>query len=487
MQKGHWIMESKGRKRWPVLCGLLLATVGIIGLGVWTYYTQHPPQIALNGAAEEKVALHSVYKDQGARIAGFTKYKGAIETIGHVDTEQRGNYTIEYRLHYQGETVIAKRLVTVADLTPPELQLKGEQTVTVSKKSFFTEPGFTAVDNLDGDLSAQVTVTEKTVDENVFMLVYTVSDTDGNTAQAEREVLVKDVVAPVISLNGDGRMMIVEQDKYHDSGATALDDVDGDLSSKITVRGEVDTSRLGTHTVVYTVQDSSGNTATAERVVTVISKTAAAANKIFLTFDDGPSKTVTVRILDTLKKNNIKATFFILDYSEDKKPILQRMINEGHTIGIHGYTHDFSTLYASDAAFMQNVNRLNDKLEKDFGYRTNLIRFPGGSSNTVSRKYSKGIMTRLSKLVPASGYIYYDWNICGNDAVKGVSTKNYIVSSVQQELRHGRNNIILLHDTASKTTTADGLQEIIDYGKTHGYIFEPLTDAIPPVQHRVQN
>ena len=480
-------MEYTGRKRGLGLCGLLLATAGIIALAVWTFYTSVPPRIFLNGAANEKVALHSVYQDKGAKVAGFGKGKAKIETVGRVDTACRGTYTVEYRLRYRGQTITEKRLVTVADVTPPEIQLNGAKTVTVSKRSLFTDPGVTAKDNLDGDLSSRVTVTEQLKAENVYALVYSVSDTDGNTARATREVRVQDVVPPLITLNGDSRMMIVQNDRYNDSGATAKDDADGDLSAKITVSGGVDTARLGTHTILYTVQDSSGNTATAQRAVTVISKEAAAANKIFLTFDDGPSKTVTTRILDVLKKNNVKATFFILDYGEDKKPILQRMLDEGHTIGIHGYTHDFSKLYASDAAFMENINKLNDKLQKDFGYRTNLIRFPGGSSNTVSRKYSKGIMTRLAKLVPASGYIYYDWNISGNDAVSGVSSKAHIVSSVREGLRHGRNNIVLLHDTAAKTTTADGLQEIIDYGKTHGYVFEPLTDAIPPAHHRVQN
>lgn len=480
-------MENRGRKRWLGLCGLLLATVGVIGLGAWTYFTSIPPRIVLNGAAAEKVALHSVYTDKGAKAAGFGKNKVEIETVGHVDTERRGTYTLEYRLHYRGQTVTAKRQVTVADVTPPEIQLQGEAVVTVSKKNLFVDPGVTATDNLDGDLSSSVTVTEQRKEENVYTLVYSVADSDGNRAQATREVRVQDIVKPQITLNGDSQMVIVQGDKYYDSGATALDDADGDLSANITVSGGVDTARLGTHTITYTVQDSSGNTATAERVVTVISKTAAEANRIFLTFDDGPSKTVTTRILDILKKNNVKATFFILDYSEDKKPILQRMIDEGHTIGIHGYTHDFSKVYASDAAFMENINKLNDKLYRDFGYRTNLIRFPGGSSNTVSRKYSKGIMTRLSKLVPASGYIYYDWNISGNDAVSGVSSKSYIVSSVTGGLRHGRNNIVLLHDAAAKTTTADSLQQIIDYGKTHGYVFQPLTDAVPPTQHKVQN
>lgn len=481
-------MEHKRKKRWLGISFLFIFTAASVVLAFWTYFSATPPKITLNGEATERVALGSVYIDKGAvASAGSHNLDERIQTVGTVDTTNRGTYTIEYRLQYRGSILTAERQVTVVDNVPPVMQLNGAESITVSHKSFFKDPGVTAVDNLEGDVTAKVTVTEQQNTDNNYTVFYSVKDADGNTAQLARELIVKDVIKPVIKLNGGSKIMIVEQDKYNDSGATAKDDLDGNISSKITVSGGVDTSRIGTQTIVYTVQDSSGNTASVERVVTVVSKAVAAMNKIFLTFDDGPSSTVTVRILDTLKQNNVKATFFILDYGADKKPIIQRMINEGHTIGIHGYSHDFSKIYASDAAFMENISKLRDKLIADFGYHTNLIRFPGGSSNTVSRKYSKGIMSRLVKLLPESGYIYYDWNISSNDAVSGTSSKDYIVSSVINALQYGRNNIVLLHDTAAKTTTADSLQEIINYGKTNAYVFEPLTGAIPPAQHGVQN
>ncbi|MBQ7288170.1 MAG: polysaccharide deacetylase family protein [Clostridia bacterium] len=481
-------MEHIKGKRWFGLCFLFIVTVGIVGFSAWHCFFTAPPRILLNGVEEETLILGNAYMDKGAVVmSGAERLDKALEIIGSVDTGRRGTYTIEYRLQYHGQTISAQRRVKVVDGTPPTMQLNGADRITVSLKSMYHDPGVTVSDNLDGDLSDRVTVTETATAENMYTLLYSVSDNDGNTTQLTRELIVKDVVKPVITVNGESKMAIIEQDKYYDSGATARDDVDGNLSAKITVSGGVDTSRLGTHTITYTVQDSSGNTATAQRTVTVISKSAAQANKIFLTFDDGPSTSVTTRILDILKKNNVKATFFILDYGVAKKPLIQRMLNEGHTIGIHGYSHDFAKIYASDAAFMDNINRLNDKLASDFGHRTNLIRFPGGSSNTVSRKYAKGIMTRLSKLVSDSGYIYYDWNISSNDAVKGMSSKQTIYSSVTENLRYSRNNIVLMHDTAAKTTTADALQDIINYGKNHAYVFEALTDAIPPYHHRIQN
>ncbi len=481
-------MECKSNGRWFGLLALVITTIGIVGFSVWNYIYAAPPRLILNGEPVQTLSLNSVYEEKGATASyASNDLDKRIEIVGTVDTSKRGVYDIEYRLKYHGNILKTNREVRVVDNIAPKILLNGADVVTVSHKSFFKDLGATAIDNIDGDITSQITVSEQVTSDNTYTITYSVQDLDGNVAQRSRELIIKDIVKPVISINGEHKMVIVEKQPYHDSGATAKDDLDGIISSKITVSGGVDTSRIGTHTIVYKVQDNSGNITTATRVVTVVSKATAAANKIYLTFDDGPSTTITPRILDILKKNNIKATFFIVNYSDNKKPIIKRIIDEGHTIGIHGYSHEFSKIYSSDAAFMENVNKLKTKLLQDFGYSTNLIRFPGGSSNTVSRRYSKGIMSRLVKTVPQNGYIYYDWNVSSNDATGKKASKDYIASSVINGLRYGRNNIVLMHDIASKKTTADSLQKIIDYAKTHAYTFAPLTGAVPPAQHRVQN
>lgn len=131
-----------------------------------------------------------------------------------------------------------------------------------------------------------------------------------------------------------------------------------------------------------------------------------------------PGDRVTPRVLDTLKAYNVRATFFIVNYGESGKALIRRMIDEGHTVAIHGYSHDYASIYKSDEAFMQNVYRLRDRLRADFGYEATIIRFPGGSSNTVSRQYSVGIMSRLAQRVQNEGFTYFDWNVSSGDAAR---------------------------------------------------------------------
>ena len=163
------------------------------------------------------------------------------------------------------------------------------------------------------------------------------------------------------------------------------------------------------------------------------------------------------------------------------------MINEGHTVAIHGYSHDYAKIYASDEAFMQNIYKLRDRLLADFGYNATIIRFPGGSSNTVSASYNKGIMTRLAARVQQEGFSYFDWNVSSGDASATKRTKTQIYNAVVKGLRPGRNNVVLMHDAGGKQTTVDALQDIINYAKANGYVLAPITPGTAPVHHGIAN
>lgn len=201
---------------------------------------------------------------------------------------------------------------------------------------------------------------------------------------------------------------------------------------------------------------------------------------VYLTFDDGPSDRVTPRVLDTLKAYNVHATFFIVNYGESGKALIRRMIDEGHTVAIHGYSHDYAAIYKSDEAFMQNIYRLRDRLRSDFGYEAAIIRFPGGSSNTVSRQYSVGIMSRLAQRVQAEGFTYFDWNVSSGDAAGTPASSGQIYNNVTSALRHGRSNVVLMHDAGAKGTTADALPDIIRYCLANGYSIQPITPPPSP-------
>ena len=462
------------------ICLFILAISPVVG---------GSPIITLTGGDEIDAECGTTFQDPGVKATVKDEdISNLIETSGSVNTSKLGQYEIEYKVKYKKRKVTKRRVVNVVDHTGPVITLNGDAKVVVPTSiDEYQEPGATAVDACDGDVSSDIKTKMEQVNDYTWKVTYTVKDSHDNESTAEREVCLQDTQAPQITLNGDSDITIKEQEKFEDPGVTAVDDRDGDLTANVTKDGYVDIYRSGTYTITYTVTDSSGNTAQATRNVTVEKVEVNTGDAIYLTFDDGPSSDVTVRILDTLKANGIKATFFICDYDEDKLPIIKRMIDEGHTIGIHGYSHDYSQIYTSVDAFMENINKLTNKLKEDTGYDAFVIRFPGGSSNTVSEKYCQGVMTQLAQRVTDDGLMYMDWNVSSGDAEGNNRPVNLIIGNVTGGFKHGRNNVVLMHDTSAKQTSADALQSIITYGKNNGYSFYPISKDTIPVHHGINN
>ncbi|MDU2122315.1 MAG: polysaccharide deacetylase family protein [Clostridium celatum] len=200
----------------------------------------------------------------------------------------------------------------------------------------------------------------------------------------------------------------------------------------------------------------------------------------YLTFDDGPSTEVTQEILETLKSNNIKATFFVLgsnvEKSNEQKELLKEMVMEGHAVGNHGYCHDYSILYPSRVAnptvVINDMKKSEEAMKAVLGddFRTSVIRLPGGhmSWNTKS----------LDPLLEENGYSYIDWNALNGDAESNDRTAEQLVNRLKGTIRDLAGNddvlVILMHDTNAKKTTAQSLQEVIDYLKSLGYEFRTL-------------
>ena len=207
---------------------------------------------------------------------------------------------------------------------------------------------------------------------------------------------------------------------------------------------------------------------------------------IYLTFDDGPSSTITPKVLDILKKEKVKATFFVLNYSKSNEKYIKRIVKEGHTIGVHGYSHEYSKIYRSKDSYLKNIYTLQEKIKKSTGITTMYTRFPGGSSNTISRRYHKGIMTDLTKELLNRGFKYYDWNICAEDAGSAKNANdvyNYVVKYLSK--KHG--NMVLMHDFASNKKGLEALPKIIKYAKQNGYTFEAINDDTPMFAQHVNN
>ena len=203
---------------------------------------------------------------------------------------------------------------------------------------------------------------------------------------------------------------------------------------------------------------------------------------IYLTFDDGPSN-VTGEILDVLKRKGVKATFFVTSPNEYTK----RAFDNGHTIGLHSYTHDYGYIYANSINYFNDLNSISDRVYNVVGIRSKIIRFPGGSSNTVSRNYNRGIMTYLTNEVVNRGYTYFDWNVDSNDAGSDIYNSTNIYYNVISHLSHDKTNVVLMHDSGSHSATVEALRNIIRYGKENGYTFKAITDSTPVIIHGVNN
>jgi peptidoglycan/xylan/chitin deacetylase (PgdA/CDA1 family) len=202
---------------------------------------------------------------------------------------------------------------------------------------------------------------------------------------------------------------------------------------------------------------------------------------VYLTFDDAMSNN-TIKILDTLKKYNIKATFFpnIIDKPESRefqRQMLKRMASEGHSIGNHTASHNYAYVYSSVDNYIADTNKLNDFIYDAVGIRPNILRFPGGSNNQVSWRYSgkefmgKQLIPKMKEL----GYQYFDWNVSSSDASAATLSKDTIIKNVLNGAKGKQKAIVLMHESAAKTTTADALPNIIEGLKAMGYSFDTLT------------
>ena len=256
--------------------------------------------------------------------------------------------------------------------------------------------------------------------------------------------------------------------------------------NKTNTQSQNTTKNTTTNTTKETPKENKTNTDTSGSSKKESSSSNEFAGVIWLTFDDGPSANITPKVLDILKKENIKATFFVINYSSSNEHLVKRAVEEGHTIGIHGYSHEYSKIYKSKETFMNNVYTLQDRIQKSTGVKTMYTRFPGGSSNTVSKKYCKGIMTELTKEMLAKGFKYYDWNISSGDA-GGAKTAKDVYNNVTKNLSKKRGNMVLMHDFGSNKKGLEALPDIIAYGKKNGYTFAAIDDKTPMYAQHVNN
>lgn len=197
---------------------------------------------------------------------------------------------------------------------------------------------------------------------------------------------------------------------------------------------------------------------------------------VYLTFDDGPSKSVTPLILDLLKKENIKATFFVLGSRVKQNPeILKRAYEEGHYIANHGYSHVYGQIYSSSISVLDEYNKTKEAVQNALGvdYDGHLFRFPGGSTGG---KY-KNIKKEAKNILDENNIAYVDWNALTSDAA-GAKTKEAIIENAKSTVGEKKSVVILMHDAGDKILTYEALPEIIAYLREKGYTFKNFYSVI---------
>ncbi|MCI8590361.1 MAG: DUF5011 domain-containing protein [Clostridiales bacterium] len=441
--------------------------------------------LTLNGS-DEYVEVFADYTDKGANA-----YYGApmtphipVDVIkeGNVDTKHPGEYVIEYKSQYKKFTASVRRKVVVVDTMAPVITCDlSELTLCYGQRY---EAACSAYDNYDGDISGQI---QQTLTDDALIL--SVTDSSGN--EAKRVIPVKykeDDEPPTITLIGEKDFFVDLSEGYIEPGFQAKDNCDGDITSKVKVTGLPVSGKTGVYTVTYTVSDAAGNQAEAVRTVMVFSKLpdssreeAPTAPTVYLTFDDGPCG-YTAELLDILKEYNVKATFFVTDQFSSYRHLIGRAHNEGHAIAIHTLTHDFS-IYRSTAAYFEDLYAMQEIVKEQTGGYTDLVRFPGGSSNTVSARYCEGIMTTLTRMVEEQGYHYFDWNVASNDT--GTTDPDVIYQNVTSGIAGKTHAVVLMHDL--KPASIATIERIIQYARANGYRFDSLCATTPPVHHPVNN
>ena len=203
---------------------------------------------------------------------------------------------------------------------------------------------------------------------------------------------------------------------------------------------------------------------------------------VCLTFDDGPSRT-TPAVLAALDAAGVHGTFFVVatGYNEKYLPLLTQAAAAGHQIALHSASHEYSDIYGSSEAYWADIALLKERIVPYVDAESiRYLRFPGGSTNTVSRRYGgRELMKQLKSEVEQKGWQWVDWNVCAEDAVGGHPSADTIYRNVVRETGQQTNCIVLMHDSASTRTTAEALPDIIQWYADNGYTFLTVAEALP--------
>ena len=457
------------RKRAYVLLGCIVVLV--LGIGI---YFMTRPAVSFNESTQD-IEINSTYNP----MSFIKKVRGNKSDVtvddSKVNVKKLGKYKITYTLNKKNyvlnvEVVDTKKptFKVVNKAVEVGTKVKASEFVTDIKDETKTKTYFKKDVSFDKEGTQKVTVV--------------VEDQGGNKTEKEVNVkVVKDTKAPLLAGLQNYDTTVGSNIDFM-KGITVEDDFD--KNPKVTVdSSKVDFGKAGTYKVIYTTKDKSGN----ERkyTQTVIVNNPRPANAIapsgekivYLTFDDGPSQSVTPLILDVLKQENVKATFFVLGTNTKYNPdLIKREFEEGHYIANHGYTHKYSTVYASPEATLDEYNFTQQAIRDALGnqnYKSKVFRFPGGSNGGyyhTAKQNSKAFLRE-------NGIVHLDWNCLSKDA-EGANTKEALMQNIIDTMGDKDSVVILMHDASDKILTYEMLPELISYLRDKGYKFQTIYDLL---------
>lgn len=224
-------------------------------------------------------------------------------------------------------------------------------------------------------------------------------------------------------------------------------------------------------------------TATKETVEETTTADTYTGRRAYLTFDDGPSVN-TIPILDTLDRYGIKGTFFVIGKADEQSmQLMKEIVNRGHSLGLHSFSHDYGTLYASLQNFSADLTSIHDLVKNATGKDVKLFRFPGGSSTTTTAVDIREFIKYLND----NHYRYVDWNVSSQDATGKAMTAEQIASVVVSESLGCNNAYILMHDAGGKESTVQALPAIIEQLQANGFRFYPIDDSVDNLCQHVKS
>lgn len=297
----------------------------------------------------------------------------------------------------------------------------------------------------------------------------------------------KDTIPPKIE--GVRNLKVLKNTDIDLLSSVSISDNQDDHPTLTIDSSNLDISKEGNYVITYLAKDRSSNISKETCIVSVVAnKKIGTFNQskekiVYLTFDDGPSKNTT-KVLDVLDKYNAKATFFVTGTNEEYFHLIKETYNRGHTIGLHSYIHEYDQVYDSTSAYFADLKKIEDLVYEQINFIPKYIRFPGGSSNQISKQYCQKIMTKLTKEIVNRGYQYYDWNEDSKDGSGNLDANELFENATKSD----ENNIVLLfHDANGKESSVEAIEKVIIYYQQKGYVFKGINDDSYVVHHSVNN